>query len=90
MRVCILDGQKVKNKEMLHDALSHELALPDWYGRNLDALYDCLTDIREETEIQLLNESVLKENLGDYIKILMKVIYMAAKENPQIRWKTEE
>ncbi|GAA5151263.1 hypothetical protein GCM10023340_29850 [Nocardioides marinquilinus] len=26
----------------LHDVLARELGLPDWYGRNLDALADCL------------------------------------------------
>ncbi len=25
-------------------ALGHDLSFPEWYGANLDALYDCLTD----------------------------------------------
>ncbi|WP_158880846.1 barstar family protein [Amycolatopsis anabasis] len=27
------------------DAIAAELSFPDWFGRNLDALYDCLTDL---------------------------------------------
>lgn len=27
------------------DAIATALSFPDWFGRNLDALYDCLTDL---------------------------------------------
>lgn len=37
----------------LHDALALALDFPTWYGRNLDALYDCLTQLREDTVIEL-------------------------------------
>ena len=39
----ILDGNLILDREMLHDVLAEELHLPVWYGRILDALYDCLT-----------------------------------------------
>ena len=51
MRICILDGNKLTNRELLHNALAESLSFPNWYGRNLDALYDCLTDFHEEAEI---------------------------------------
>lgn len=72
MRICILDGEMIKDKEMLHDILADTLNLPDWYGRNLDALHDCLTDIREETEIRIQNESALADHLGNYASALKK------------------
>lgn len=72
MRICILDGEMIKDREMLHDTLADTLDLPDWYGRNLDALYDCLTDIREETEIRIQNEDVLTDHLGNYAAALKK------------------
>ena len=40
-------------KEEGHDYLMRALNLPDYYGRNLDALYDCLTEI--ECDIELVN-----------------------------------
>lgn len=39
----------------LHQALAQKLDFPDWYGNNLDALYDCLTDLEEQTRLTLLN-----------------------------------
>lgn len=36
----------IETKQQLHAALADALHFPDWYGSNLDALYDCLTDLR--------------------------------------------
>lgn len=84
MRTCILDGENILNKEMLHDTLAAALDFPDWYGRNLDALYDCLTDLAEETEIRFRNEQALAEHLGNYAGALKKVICTAVEENQNI------
>lgn len=85
MYVCELDGEKIKNQEILHTTLAASLGFPPWYGRNLDALFDCLTDVREETEIRILQEDALQENLGKYAGALKAVLDAAAKENSQIR-----
>lgn len=34
--------------------IGRALALPRWYGANLDALYDCLTDLPEATPLGLV------------------------------------
>lgn len=84
MLTCILDGKEIQNQEILHDILTDSLQFPYWYGRNLDALYDCLTDMQEEAEIQFLHEDILKEHLGAYAESLTKAVRMAAEENAGI------
>lgn len=84
VRSCILDGSLIKDAGMLQDILAEALNLPAWYGRNMDALYDCLTDMQEETEIIIHNPEELKEHLGKYADIFLKVIKAAADENPKI------
>lgn len=91
MKVCILDGKEIKDRMILHNRLAVSLGFPYWYGRNLDALYDCLTDIGEETEIQLFGKSIMEEYLGkEYVQSLVKVIQRAAEENCNIRWEWKE
>lgn len=90
MHICILDGREIRDREALHDVLAASLGLPDWYGRNLDALYDCLTETGEEAEICLRNEDVLREHLGKYADALIRVMGAAAGENPHFIWKREE
>ena len=89
MKTCILDGEKIKDREMLHNILAEDLSLPAWYGRNLDALYDCLTDMTVETEIRIRNENALTEHLGTYAAAVKKVFSAAAEENHRIRWGNE-
>lgn len=86
MRICILDGEMIQDREMLHSTLARAMDFPDWYGRNLDALYDCLTDAVEETEIRIVNEKALADHLGNYVAALEKVIRTAAEENHKIQW----
>ncbi|MFB9539415.1 MULTISPECIES: barstar family protein [Streptomyces] len=42
--VVVLDLDGVTDKEGLMDRCARDLALPDWFGRNWDALADCLAD----------------------------------------------
>lgn len=58
-----LDGKDIKQEK--HDYLIRKLKLPAYYGRNLDALYDCLTEIGEETEIEIINSEYVSQDLID-------------------------
>ncbi len=40
-----VDLGEVRSKQELLDAVARELAFPDWFGANWDALEDCLTDL---------------------------------------------
>ena len=51
----ILHGAQLSTREEMHAYLAKMLHLPAYYGNNLDALHDCLTEIGEETELILLN-----------------------------------
>ena len=46
-----------------HNYLKEVLNFPDYYGKNLDALYDCLTEIGVETEIKLINKDLVSKEL---------------------------
>ena len=54
MRVVELTGAMAAARDQLHSVLQEKLQLPEWYGRNLDALYDVLTSVEEETELVLI------------------------------------
>ncbi|MBO2517594.1 MAG: hypothetical protein CW338_10070, partial [Clostridiales bacterium] len=40
-----LDCAGWQDKEQIHAALKDALHFPDWYGKNLDALHDMLTEM---------------------------------------------
>lgn len=55
MQQIILDCTNITDAAQLHAALYEALALPEWYGHNLDALLDCLTELCDETHLILRN-----------------------------------
>ena len=59
MKTVLLDCASITAVAQLHRQLAELLQFPAWYGGNLDALYDCLTDIGEETCLQLVDASCL-------------------------------
>lgn len=43
--VACIDGRHIQSMDDLYDQLRDALSLPDYFGRNLDALYDILSDL---------------------------------------------
>lgn len=84
MKTVILDGNVVHSREELHEYLAKEFGFPDYYGKNLDALHDCLTDYQEEAEIEFYEES-LSRVLGVYTEALLRVLIDAAIETGRLR-----
>ncbi|MDS0524723.1 barstar family protein [Clostridium sp. SHJSY1] len=79
MNKIILDGTKYTNKSELHAALKEKFKLPDYYGKNLDALWDCLTgDISLPINIEWINFDYSKEFLGDYAVETLNILFKAS------------
>ena len=86
----VLDGAQIPDRAALHDALSQVLPLPEWYGRNLDALMDCLTDLGEETRLHVTGAAALADRLGPYGAAALRVLRRAEAENPRFSLVLEE
>ena len=79
-----IDLSKVKTREELHDLLQEELPLPEYYGRNLDALYDLLTEPTEPATLTIYAWDKLAETLGEKAAPLRRVLEDAGQENPAL------
>ena len=80
----ILDGKAMIDRPAAHSHLAERLDLPTYYGRNLDALYDVLTEIGTDTELILEEPAAVIENLGKYGEALLSAMQEAAEENPHL------
>lgn len=66
MNTVILDGEGFTSSAELHQQLKDKLKLPDFYGGNLDALWDCLTGTIElPLELRWTNYQISEERLGN-------------------------
>ena len=70
-REYFINFSTVTDRASLHEKLKACLSLPEWYGANLDALYDCLTDLGPS----VISLSGLRwlEPLGTYGKKVLQV-----------------
>ena len=66
MKQITLDGNILADAAQVHDYLKEVLNFPEYYGKNLDSLYDCLTDLNE-TELII---TAPKEDGAVFQKIL--------------------
>ena len=76
-----IDGAEITDKEELHGIFRQALDLKDYYGSNLDALYDVLSTYSQKIEISIVNPDDLYSNIPFYGERFMSVLQVAAQEN---------
>ncbi len=84
MKKIVLDFKGMENSEDIQEYLAFKFDFPDYYGMNLDALYDCLTDIDEYTCIGFFGTGETDSEAGRYLQRLKRVMLDAESENPRI------
>lgn len=75
----ILEAEKMTTRKEAHQYLKEMFAFPDYYGKNLDALYDCLTELKDvQVEFYHAGEELEKEN---YFTKVYRTFIEAAEAN---------
>ena len=76
-----LNGLEMTDRQRTHDYLAEQLQFPDYYGKNLDALYDLLTERKELLEVRFFHSQEMKEQLGAYGSALLQTMQEAENDN---------
>lgn len=84
MKEITVDCRNFVSRSDLHQAFAQALSFPDWYGNNLDALYDQLTSIGAETALRLLHWAEAEAAMGRYATCARRAIEDAAQQNPKL------
>ena len=80
MKQITLDGNLLADITQVHDYLKEMLEFPEYYGKNLDALYDCLTDLMD-VEITI----TAPEEDGAIFQKVLRVFRAADRENENLK-----
>lgn len=70
-----LDGNRLVSPEAFYEEFFRVAAglLPDYGGRNLDALNDDLRELSEPLALTIVNSSEAKKSLGDWLDRVLEV-----------------
>ena len=77
----IIEGSQIKNIDQFHKYVKKAFELPDYYGENLDAFWDCITGHVELPVSIIWNDySLSEENLGEYAEKIQLLLQEAEEE----------
>ena len=70
-----VDFSEVKHYIEIHEILKRDLDFPDYYGGNLDALWDCLTDqlLSGITYIEIRGTEILDKHFPEDSKEILRI-----------------
>ncbi|NMB04035.1 MAG: barstar family protein [Tissierellia bacterium] len=75
---------ELSQKTAAHVMLKHRLDLPDYYGNNLDALWDMLTEISQPTQV------IFDGPNNDYSQVIENLFLEAAGHNSNLSVQSNE
>lgn len=81
MKEYTLNCVGIESRKEFHSRISQLMNFPDYYGKNLDALFDVLTDICEETLLVIEEDSQLQDQMETYYPRIVKTLKAASREN---------
>jgi ribonuclease inhibitor len=86
MEIIRLEAGKMTDRKATHAYLKKKLHLPEYYGNNLDALWDCLRTDFSGKMIILEDPQTVQNQLGDYGNSLVRLFKEVATANSDIRF----
>ena len=83
MKEIVFDSSQIETMDELHEKLAEVLGFPDHYGKNLDALYDCLSgEIALPLKIIWKNYVATRAKMGKHVAQALKVMEDFSREEP--------
>ncbi|MBP2474113.1 RNAse (barnase) inhibitor barstar [Crossiella equi] len=86
----LVDGTGARTKREVLLRFAEALSFPDWFGGNLDALYDCLADLSwlpdEPQHVRWTHSAELKRHDPGAYAGIRSVLADAAEVNPRFTY----
>ncbi|MBP3656492.1 MAG: barstar family protein [Clostridia bacterium] len=84
MKKICLDFSNIQTVRAAHIYIRYMMDLPAYYGCNLDALHDVLTELGEDTVLSFCGAERAGEEMQRWLPAFERVLADSAKENPHL------
>jgi len=85
MRRITVDLTNIETPRAMHVYLAYVMGFPPYYGRNLDALHDMLTQIGEDTLLTIRRPAQLPPQMNRQFPGFSLVLHDAQEENEHLK-----
>lgn len=86
MKTIILECGQYEDMNDFYNDIASKMNFPEYFGKNYDALKDCLSEVDEDVCIALADCDLFAEKAGVVkVSVLKRVLFDASKENHKIR-----
>lgn len=82
-QVCVITGDE-GGIEYVYSRLANDLSFPAYFGKNADALNECLADVKK-ARIVWNGSKQAKNTLGQDFEKIVSIFEYTSKENPDIK-----
>ncbi len=90
MREARIIGPRCTSQETLHEFIAKKLGFPDYYGANLSALADCLSEMGEPASITVaIGEHDVEPGMQAYLLRFVQVCAREALANENLTFTIE-
>lgn len=79
-----LDEKDLENRRRMHAFFSEKITVPEYFGANLDALNDVLSETDEDLDFILTRENMRRITKNPYAWKVVMIIGRCMRENPHI------
>ncbi len=80
-----IDMTGVYTPDDLYDRMEGMVSFPEYFGRNLDALHDVLTDMRQECVFIFEDTQEAEVLMPRFMKNLRRLFHHLEEENPKVK-----
>ena len=80
----VIDLNGVTTRQQFQELVVQSLPCPEYFGRNLDALYDVMTEWNEPTEIVFLQFQEFTHQMPGYAEAVENLCMDAMAENENV------
>lgn len=80
----LLDLENICSADEFYELLGENMALPAYFGRNLDALHDVLGDITKETRIRIIHTDGVSVMMPKFFRGLRRLAADIHEENEHV------
>ena len=79
-----INPERLTSKTKVYNFMNEVLKMPEYYSKNLDSLYDCLTEVEEDTTFVFTREKLKEVCEEEYSYRTLMVLSKASEHNPHI------